>query len=239
MRLSHLAGVALCLLAAGARALSDDCDPTDPTLLMPTLVARRPTQLRWVYFGTHRQLNFSSTIGNAGVGPLILHAQTIDMPSGSLTQVTQEVRRTDGSVCTHAVGLFEHAADDLDWHVENFMRYQLRKDDPLSGAVVAESSKTSFCIEDDRHMRGFRGNHQVESDCGNPEGTQGLSPGYQDVYRSFLPNQWIDLDADPENPVPAGKYFLVNVPDPNDQFLKTSPDPATDYGVVKVRVRSR
>jgi hypothetical protein len=239
MRLTHLALVALCSLAAGTSALSDECDPNDPTLLKPNLAAR-PTRVRTLRYGTNRRLlTFSTTFSNTGQGPFIVQGHTIDMPGGQVTQATQEIWRTDGSTCTHLVGLFEHNPADQHWHIENFAAYQLRKDDPFTGAIVAESSKSTFCLEDDRRIRGFTGKHQLESDCSSPEGLQGISAGYFDVYRSFLPNQWIDLDADPDNPVPPGKYFLVNVPDPDNQVLKTSADPATDYGVVNVKVRQR
>ena len=126
---------------------------------------------------------------------------------------------TDGTTCEHVAGYFEFHASHKHWHVNDFAAYELRKDDPFTGELMAKSDKVSFCLADITQLRGYRGPRQVFADCTKQESVQGISVGFADVYDSYLPDQWIDLDLDGNTPVPAGTYFLVNVADPDNLIL--------------------
>jgi lysyl oxidase len=240
MRLTQVVLTALLPLALVTSALADECDPDDPTLLKPDLQAMQPTRVRTLiipgptYTSNDRLMIFTTTIANVGDGPLILNGQTVDTEEGPQTEATQTVWRADGSSCTHIAGYFVFHPSHHHWHVDNFGVYQLRKDDPVNGQIMGESTKVSFCLRDDHRLKGFKGKKQVKSVC--DQGTQGISTGYADVYRNFLPDQWIDLDADPNNPVPEGDYYLVNTPDPRRQFIEINDDPVASSGVISVHV---
>jgi len=217
-------------------AFADECNPTDTNLLKPRLQASAPTRVRVLQRNSDRKIIFTTTIANVGDGPLILTGQTVQTPSGPVTQATQEVWKKDGTTCTHVAGYFEFHPSHNHWHFNDFASYQLRRDDPFTGPLAASSSKVSFCLIDITQLRGFNGPRQVFADCTSQQSTQGISVGFADVYDSFLPDQWIDLDLDPNNPVPAGAYFLVNIADPDNLILGTADDLPSRSGVVSVSV---
>jgi hypothetical protein len=226
----------LLILGATSRAMAVECKPNDPNLLPPQLVAQTPTKVRVLQRYNDRKIIFTTTIGNLGKGPLILQGQTVQTPSGPVTQATQKVWRKDGTTCDHLAGYFEFHTAHHHWHVNDFAAYEVRKDDPFTGPLIAKSDKVSFCLIDITQLRGFKGSRQVFADCKTQEGVQGISVGYADVYDSFLPDQWVDLDTDPAHPVPAGDYFLVNVADPDNLILETDNDLPHKSGVVSVSV---
>jgi len=225
------------LLSLVAISRADECDLNDPTLLLPDLVAMPPTKVRNVPYTGHRAIIFTSTIGNVGDGPLIVQGKTVDTPDGPKTQATQEVWRKDGTSCTHLAGYFIYHPTHKHFHIQDFSSYQLRKDDPFTGPIVAESEKVSFCLLDITQLRGYNGQRQLNDlTCLSSEGEQGISVGFADVYDSFLPGQLIDLDADPQHPVPAGEYFLVNVANPDGVLLEKHGGVEANAGVVSVSV---
>ena len=227
------------LLLVGA-ASADECNPNDPTLLKPDLIAMPPSRVRLVKQSRHRFLIFTTIIGNVGDGPLILHGHTIDGPNGPVTQASQEIFRSDGTSCTRVAGDFIFHPTHHHFHFEDFSDYLLRKDDPLTGEIVARSSKVSFCLLDIMRLPGAQyrfANPQFVNDCENAEGTQGISVGLADVYDSLLPGQNIDLDADPEHPVPAGNYFLVIVTNPDGILWENNDSPESgNAGFISVAV---
>jgi hypothetical protein len=236
MRVRHVMVAGLLILGITSGAIATECDPSDPDLLPPDLVAQPPTKVRVLQSYNNRRIIFTTTVGNVGKGPLILSGKTVQTPSGPVTQATQTVWRKDGTTCDHLAGYFEFHASHHHWHVNDFAAYELRKDDPFTGPVVAKSDKVSFCLIDITQLRGFRGQRQVFADCLKQESVQGISVGFADVYDSFLPDQWINVDQDGPNTVPAGEYFLVNVADPDNLILETDDDPQDSSGVVSVAV---
>jgi hypothetical protein len=211
-------GVLSLVFVGPAKALecSRDCatqctDINDPDLLLPDLVSQPPTYVHNANSGTHRVILFSSSPSNVGDGPLIVHGKTVDGPDGPVTVAVQEIWKRDGTSCIRDAGVFEYHPEHHHFHIGDFASYQLRKDDPYTGEIVAESTKVTFCLLDIAPVRGYRTQRQVASDCLNQEGTQGISVGYADVYDWYLPGQSIDLDTDPENPVPGGNYYIVNI----------------------------
>jgi hypothetical protein len=217
-------------------ALADECNPSDPQLLKPDLTALPPSRVRMANQGGHRVLYFTTTIGNIGDGPMILHGKIIQGPNGPVTQATQEIFRSDGTSCTRVAGDFVFHGSHRHFHFEDFSNYFVRKDDPFTGEIVAQSQKVSFCLLDVMRLSTFHTFPQFQNDCENAEGTQGISVGFADVYDFLLPGQNIDLDADPAHPVPAGDYFLTNVVNPNGTIWENNSDPEANTGFVSVRV---
>ena len=238
MRVRYLLVAGLLILGATSRAMAAECDPSDPTLLPPNLVAQTPTKVRVLQSYNNRRIIFTSTVGNVGKGPLILSGKTVQTPSGPVTQATQTVWRTDGTTCDHLAGYFVFHPSHHHWHVNDFAAYELRKDDPFTGQLMGKSDKVSFCLIDITQLRGYHGPRQVFANCLDQESTQGISVGFADVYDSFLPDQWIDVDENGPNLVPAGDYFLVNVADPDNLILETDDNPQDKSGVVSVSVPS-
>jgi len=233
----YLLVVGLLILGVTSRAIAAECDPSDPDLLPPNLVAQPPTKVRVLQSYNNRRIIFTTTVGNVGKGPLILKGDTVQTPSGPVTQGTQIVWRKDGTTCEHIAGYFVFHPSHHHWHVNDFAAYELRKDDPFTGQLMAKSDKVSFCLIDITSLRGYaNAPRQVDADCLNQEGVQGISVGFADVYDSFLPDQWIDVDQAGPNTVPAGEYFLVNVADPDSLLIETSDSPQDRAGVVSVGV---
>ena len=230
MRLRVLAAGVLSIVAA-TRVFADVCNPNDPRLLKPDLVAQSPSKVRFLTRSGHRRLMFTTTIANVGDGPLVLDGQTVNGPNGSGTRVTQEIRRNNGTTCTHDVGFFPFTAGDERFRIDDFAEYQLRQDDPFSGPIVASFSKTEFCLLNIVQLRGSL-RPPENFDCEN--GPRGISVGFATEEDGLAPGQSLDLDANPTDPVPPGNYFLVIVVNPNGAILEKSGDPEASVGVASI-----
>jgi hypothetical protein len=219
---------------------AEECDINDTTLQKPDLTALAPRRARVAERDGIRRLYFTTVVANLGKGPLIINAKTVDTAFGPVTQGTQVIRRSNGTTCEHPAGTFTFHQSHNHFHLNDFGSYQLRKDDPFTGPLVAEASKVSFCLTDIEPQRGFDGQRQVRANCGVQEGTQGISSGWADVYDDFYPEQYIDLDLGrTDGGVPAGQYFLVNVADPDNLLIEDHDDVESNSGVVSVNVPAR
>ncbi len=226
--------------AVRSTALAEPCDPNDPRLLRPDLQALPPLRARVVERQGVRRLYFTTKIANLGRGPLIVQGKTEQTPSGPVTRATQIVRRSDGTECTHDAGTFEFHKSHNHFHVNDFAEYQLRRDDPFTGPIVARAAKVSFCLIDIEPLRAPFPQRQVFANCGVQEGVQGISPGWADVYDDFYPEQFIELDlCRTDGGVPPGQYFLVNVANPNRILLEERDDLQSNAGVVSISVPAR
>jgi hypothetical protein len=129
----------------------------------------------------------------------------------------QVILRRDGSKCVHRAGTMRFSGSR--WQYGNFTDFELRKDDPVDGPVVASSSKAAICLLDTDPIRSADNRQQqYVAHCTDPIGRMGISSGYKDTYSRVWPGQWIDLDADPSMPVEPGMYYLSNIVDPNNHF---------------------
>ncbi len=232
MRMRVLAAGVLSIVCATS-ALADVCNPNDLTLLKPDLVAEAPSKIRLLTRGRVRELLFTTTIDNVGDGPLVLDGQTVSGAQGAGTRVTQIVRRTNGTTCTHDVGFFPFGDGEERFHIDDFAEYQLRLDDPFTGPIVARFSKTEFCLLNIVQLRGSRRAPDF-FDC--DEGPMGISVGFANEEDSQAPGQALNLDANPITPVPAGDYFLVIVVNPNGAILEKTSNTPADAGVASVAV---
>ena len=211
------------------------CDQDDPDLLLPDLRADDPSDTRLTVSGGRRLLRFTTAVGNVGDGPLILEGRTISVPEGVYTQGYQIIWKRDGSQCARATGRFDYHSTHKHFHFDDFVGYELRTGDPNTGALAATGSKASFCLLDLEWIRGFPQVRQVHNQtCNTADGIQGISVGWKDVYERTLPGQWIELDVDADNQVPAGGYYLVNRVDPDDLIWETNKDNNLAFTVVGV-----
>ena len=89
--------------------------------------------------------------------------------------------------------LFEYSPCHGHYHFSGYAKYELLS---LS-EVVVEGRKQAFCLEDFEKVDPNAG--KAKYTCSN----QGISVGWQDVYRSSLDCQWLDITG-----VPPGMYEL-------------------------------
>jgi hypothetical protein len=110
-------------------------------------------------------------------------------------------RSTDTAFTTVRVGCFRFDQRHQHWHFKNFAHYELSR---LSGGqVVASHEKVGFCLLDTNNpYPGIPGSPTsgFYRAC-QPDGPQGLSAGWSDVYDSGLPGQFVDVTR-----VPDGRY---------------------------------
>lgn len=163
-------------------------------------------------------LGFATATANQGRGPLrIIGRRTT---SQRLMRAEQLVARRDGGSCRYPdVGRlgFDFNQSHDHWHLRGFDRYSLTA---LDGAhPVAPVRKAGFCLNDDEraphHVRGMPSQQVFTGDCklGQPEAltvTEGISPGWADVYAAYIEGQVIDITR-----VPAGRYVLANQVNPH------------------------
>lgn len=109
-----------------------------------------------------------------------------------------------------------HAAHDH-WHVLDIARYELRRE--ATGELVAHSRKIGFCFTDTRlafpsvvspPAAIYPVGSAKPSGC-DANSTQGISPGWADLYAFALPGQQLRVGG-----LPRGKYCLTSRADPLD-----------------------
>ena len=204
--------------------------------LYPDLRALPPRDLRLdtvtVNGATHHVLRFTTTVWNAGEGPLELRGAS----SEGRTLVYQRVYDAGGEFAEQLVGEFVFHAAHNHWHFEDFAAYELwtRADydrslagveDPGGGPPAARwrGSKTtgqgeSVCVRDSRSVDGRPDSppSRVYRSCDRD--VQGVSVGWGDTYRYTLPEQWIDLG---ETPLADGDYVLRLIADPRNLLYES------------------
>jgi hypothetical protein len=215
-----------------------ECERTDPTLILPDLVPEVPSAVQTISRGTFREMDFTSSVGNIGPGPLILEGVTISDASGVHTVAYQHIDRTDGSQCAHTGGLFVYHPQHAHWHFDRFIGYELRSDDPYTGPLATVGEKMSFCLLDIQAVHGFNPlqfpRQVMTQTCNSAEGIVGISVGWEDVYERFLPGQNINLDVDSEHQVQVGSYFLVNHVNPDGKIWESNLSNNTSFATVRV-----
>ncbi|MGH2953506.1 MAG: lysyl oxidase family protein [Solirubrobacterales bacterium] len=128
-----------------------------------------------------------------------------------------------------------HPAHDH-WHVVDFASYELHRE--RTGKLTANRRKVGFCIVDSRQAFAIPGSPAKPAYPFGPPGsvgcdaaaTQGLSPGWADVYVFALPGQQIDVSN-----VRRGRFCLVSRVDPADRLLEAN----ENNNVRRVRIALR
>jgi Lysyl oxidase len=216
-RLLLLAGVALLVVLAGSVvawvAAADRGEVDD---LLPNLTQAVPDNLTGRTGGTISRprffLGFESAAANLGVGTLMV----LGRRSAGQQEMTlrQRIERSDGSTRTvplRATLRYVRNADHEHWHVDGFMRYELRS---AQGDRVTRDRKTGFCLGDryraNLALPGRSPNAVYRNRCGRGAPdlmtiNEGISIGWGDNYTPHLEGQELELTS-----LPAGRYVLVH-----------------------------
>jgi hypothetical protein len=179
----------------------------------------------------HVHLRLSNGTPNIGDGKLYLYGVLPAYPDGT-QDVMQRVYRSDGTYYDRPAGRFIYHPTHNHIHLEDWCIYRLREVLPGDGVgpIVAEGSKTSFCVEDlavyDNSLPNFDTDGQFHS-CGTT--TQGLSVGWVDVYSKTLSGQNIDVTG-----LADGVYWLESEADPDNHILEKSE--ANNVARIKVTI---
>lgn len=103
---------------------------------------------------------------------------------------------------------FTYSACHGHYHFNGFVEYELF--DLQNGFVVA-GRKQAFCLEDYERIPGYVGGGRGKFTCSN----QGITVGWQDVYRAALDCQWLDVTV-----VSPGDYVLRVTVDAGEKFAE-------------------
>ncbi|MEZ5079989.1 MAG: lysyl oxidase family protein [Thermoleophilia bacterium] len=178
---------------------------------LPDLDQRAPYEVQVVRVDGSWRVGFASATENVGDGPLWLRG----VRDGRARLRTDQVitLRGGGRRIVRRVGkmLYEFHAPHFHWHLQDFVRYELRAAD--THRLVKRDRKTGFCLIDrwGRALTKVPGvpPPRFTSNCGERNRQvrvveQGTSRGYSDIYPAFYHGQDIDLTG-----IPDGRYVLV------------------------------
>lgn len=189
-----------------------------PPVLLPDLRTLPPSDLRLVVDSSagEKLVRFSNTIWNRGPGALELFGE-FNRENGTVL-VTQNIYTEDQSDIEHKAGEFEFHASHGHWHWDGFSLYELWTvgEDGTLQQMLASSDKVGYCVRDiapqvetliSVSRRGYNSCYWAR---------QGLSVGWNDVYRAHIPGQTVDVTS-----VPDGLYALKSTVDPENIILET------------------
>jgi hypothetical protein len=203
-------------------------------LVLPNLVADPPEDVtleRLVDAGAeHLLVRFDGFIHNRGPGPLEVRGED---RRGDTMRARQWVAKRAGGLQpvsppsgTPLSLVYERTDGHTHWHLKNAARYSLWN--AARTKVVATAGKVGFCLEDNELAPGSgrieprytnaANNfcHQGRADV--PRITEGISPGWRDVYARNLPFQWVDAST-----IAPGTYWLGAEVDPARSLLDADP----------------
>jgi len=163
--------------------------------------------------GTVR-LKFSTTIWNAGEGPM----EVWGAADGEDLRVRQVVHVADGSPRpVRPVGGFDFDHRHGHLHLTAFARYELwRLEGGTPAALVAENDKVGFCLMDNLVVdEALAAEDPTYGGC--DADVQGISPGWGDLYVAQLYEQDIVIEG-----LPDGPYRVVNIANPGGDLAEAS-----------------
>jgi len=221
-------------VSVGIRSLpTPEAGPPDPTLLLPDLRTRAPSDLRieTIRGSDRRLLRLSNTVWNDGAAPLELLGRSDDV-SGR-TRVTQQLRGIDGTSRESSVGEFTFHPRHNHWHFDAFAVYEVWSMTPDGDldTVMAAGDKVTYCIMDTTRVAPRRTGAAEQAEftsCGQVR--QGVSVGWGDTYGAGLAGQEVDVTA-----VPDGVYALVSTADPENRIQEA--DETNNAAAVVIELR--
>jgi len=182
--------------------------------MLPGLFVDPPSAVRVFFTGGKRRVEFTSRVGNLGDGPLVIQARTPPAGPGHTVDAMQVINRRDGTRCMRRAGTMRLSDSGDRWQYTLLYDYELRVGSP-TGPVLAYAGKPGHCIIDSDPIYPDQAwPHQFKMHCTDPIGRMGLSVGYKDTYARQHPQQWLDLDTDPDVLIDKGTYYLLNIVDP-------------------------
>jgi hypothetical protein len=183
--------------------------------------------------------------GPVRVGIPLLTADASGQPQSGYVpgdcHAVQYVTSAAGSAVTRPAGDCEFHPEHGHFHYDALVGYSLHALDATGGIgpAVSVSHKESFCLTDDDYFgygtAGPNGPRQNvgQPDCNLPRSittptggpgsgtyvTEGISPGWGDVYTWDTPDQYIDVTN-----VPSGTYWVVEETNPSGSLLVAGPE---------------
>jgi hypothetical protein len=209
--------------------------------LLPDLRQEPPGQIAVRRDDGRPVLVFRSAVANVGQGPLVVNGRRAR--GASLMDVTQELRRADGSVVQvpisarmkYQLGWHDH------WHLLGFDRFDLR--DPVTGRRVARSNKVGFCLgsryQVTPEVPGTAPVPVINHECGRAlpglmRMRMGIDVGYADDYPAFVEFQYVDLTG-----VVPGRYLLAHQADPDGHLIVGDRADDTAYALIEITAPRR
>ena len=181
--------------------------------ILPDLATLPPYDLRVVAGPRRRILRFSNAVWNQGPGTLELVGYPLTIRT---SPVFQKLATSAGISFQHDVGFLEFHPEHHHWHWDGFSLYEIWYTDAQGQPthLATTSSKVSYCMMDTsridprRHPPGPDAPERRQfGQCGWRK--QGISPGWIDIYQSYLPGQDMDITT-----LPDGLYLLRSTVNP-------------------------
>ena len=191
--------------------------------LLPDLRTMPPSNLNINYYpySGKKFVRFSVEILNGGPG--ILELVGHPEPGGGETLVHQQLFSEDGTLVDKVmIGEFVYHPYHYHIHLGEFALYDVWsvKDDFTLDEVVGTGGKVSYCVRDMKRVdfepeSGVYADKPTYTRCDAE--TQGLSPGWIDIYVYYLPGQRIEITG-----LPNGVYAVVATVNPNKTLRETN-----------------
>ena len=192
-------------------------------VLLPDLRTMPPSNLNINYYpwSARKFIRFSVEILNSGPGILELVGQP--NPDGRETLVHQQLFSQDGTLLDEAeIGEFVYHPYHYHIHLGEFALYDVWsvKDDFTLDEVVGTGGKVSYCVRDMKKAdfepySGEFSDKPAYTRC--DARTQGLSPGWIDIYVYYLPGQIVEITG-----LQNGIYAVVSTVNPNKTMRETN-----------------
>ena len=195
--------------------------------LLPDIVEEPPRHLSVQNNQQGEWLRFSSTHWNRGAGPLQIRGANQVAPcylneNGTqvyyeqCTHAQQEILNAQGQIVhSQSAGVAVFHVEHNHWHQNDVADFVLRKDS-LTGPIVSESTKITYCLIDyDKSDGAGKPGDRAYWDCNGD--VQGISPGWGDEYHHSTKGQELDITG-----LPAGTYYLTHLADPTNHWLESN-----------------
>jgi hypothetical protein len=183
--------------------------------LLPDILTLPPTDISMeIAENGHHLLRFTQTFANVGPGPLRIHG--LPTAEANVMQGYQEIMDRAGNVARRRpVSSIIFHPHHQHWHADDFAAYELRQGAPW-GPLVAKNGKISYCLVDDHQVDGYTGPSYPQTYLNCKTASQGINPGWADVYEADLYDQWIDVTEVQQD----GVYYMVISADPRHNFVE-------------------
>jgi hypothetical protein len=187
----------------------------DHGLLLPDIAVSPPRELYVAFAGGGRQLRFSTTVSNVGIGPLEIVGLFDEDEERALA--TQLLHRGDDGPFQHPVGTLDFDGGHGHWHFEDFMTFELwtYAENGALEEMLVSTGKISFCLLDFTAIEPpLEHAYDLPLFDACDWTRQGLSPGWEETYAAWLPGQELDISN-----VPDGRYVVRTVLDPDNRLI--------------------
>jgi lysyl oxidase len=188
---------------------------------LPDLRMARLQNLQIETSNGRKLLRFDSIIVNVGAGPFEARGSRPDTNTAQM-RVTQRIFDDAGghrNVATPAK-MYYSGDGHNHWHVRDLQQYELIR--VYNGVKVRTGAKHGFCFYDNYNFGSTRDRFYTRDSgaCGERSDLRvkmGLSRGWGDIYRSRLPDQYIDITG-----LPPGKYRMRATADAANWFSESN-----------------